>query len=131
MNTLEGEVADGTFTHAAGTLPLPRPTANGPVKLGFRPEHAEFVERGTPGSLAGDIYVVEPLGNETLVTVRVEDDLLNIRAAADFHRAVGERTAVRPLPGRIHLFEQESGEALATPTERGAAGAGQTAKAGI
>jgi multiple sugar transport system ATP-binding protein len=131
MNTLDGEVADGAFTHPAGTLPLPRPTANGPVKLGFRPEHAEFVDRGAPGSLAGDIYVVEPLGNETLVTVRVEGDLLNIRAAADFHRAVGERTAVRPRPGRIHLFEQESGEALATPTERGAAGAGQTATAGI
>jgi multiple sugar transport system ATP-binding protein len=131
MNTLGGEIADSTFTHAAGTLPLPRPTTNGPVKLGFRPEHAEFVEPGTPSSLAGDIYVVEPLGNETLVTVRLEGDLLNIRAPADFHRAVGERCAVRPLEGQIHLFEQESGDALATPTERGAAGAGQTARAGI
>jgi multiple sugar transport system ATP-binding protein len=131
MNTLDGEIADGTFTDAAGMLPLARPTANGPVKLGFRPEHAEFVQPRAPGSLAGDIYVVEPLGNETLVTVRVEGDLLNIRASADFHRAVGERVAVRPLPGRIHLFEQESGEALATPAERGATGAGQTATAGI
>jgi multiple sugar transport system ATP-binding protein len=131
MNTLDGEIADGAFTHAAGRLPLEPPLTNGPVKLGFRPEHAEFVQPGTPGSLAGDIYVVEPLGNETLVTVRVEGDLLNIRAAADFHRAVGERTAVRPLPGRVHLFEQESGEARATSTERGPAGAGQTATAGI
>jgi multiple sugar transport system ATP-binding protein len=131
MNILEGEIADGVFTHASGTLPLPHAPTAGAVKLGFRPEHAELVQRGAPDSLAGEIYVVEPLGNETLVTVRLGAELMNIRAPADFHRPEGEACAVRPLPGRIHLFEQESGEALATPAERGAAGAGQTARAGI
>jgi multiple sugar transport system ATP-binding protein len=131
MNILDGEIADGRFGHAAGSLPLRQPPTTGPVKLGFRPEHAELVEPGTPNSLDGEIYVVEPLGNETLVTVRLEGELLNIRAPASFDTAVGERCAVRPLGGRMHLFEQESGNALAMPTERGAAGAGHAAAAGI
>jgi multiple sugar transport system ATP-binding protein len=131
MNILDGGIAEGRLMHAAGSLPCPQPPVSGPVMFGFRPEHAELVEPGTPNSLEGDIYVVEPLGNETLVTVRLEGALLNIRAPADFHRPVGERCAVRPIAGRLHLFEQESGDALATSTERGATKAGRAATAGI
>jgi multiple sugar transport system ATP-binding protein len=131
MNILDGEITENRFAHAAGSLPCPQPPTRGPVKVGFRPEHAELVEQGTPDSLEGEIYVVEPLGNETLVTVRLSAELLNIRAPADFHRPVGERCAVRPLAGRVHLFEQESGDALKTPGQSGAASAAQVASAGI
>jgi hypothetical protein len=63
--------------------------------------------------------------------VRLEGDLLNIRAPSSFHMAVGERCAVRPLRGQVHLFDHESGNALAMPAEGGAAGAGHAAAAGI
>jgi multiple sugar transport system ATP-binding protein len=77
------------------------------VTLGFRPEH---VELAAPGSgLAGEIYVVEPLGNETLVTVRVDGALVNVRADAEFARPVGERCALRPAPRQVHVFDRESG----------------------
>jgi multiple sugar transport system ATP-binding protein len=131
MNVLDGEIADGKLVHTAGSLPLPRAPTSGAVKFGFRPEHAELVPPGTADSLDGEIYVVEPLGNETLVTVRLAGELLNIRAPASFDTAVGERCAVRPLGGRVHLFDQETGNALAMPAEGGAAGAGHTAAAGI
>jgi multiple sugar transport system ATP-binding protein len=112
MNVLDGELADGSFRHPAGTLPLQAAEARGPVQLGFRPEHAELVAPGSAGGLAGEIYVVEPLGNETLVTVSVGEALVNVRAAAEFGRPVGERCAVRPLAQRVHVFDRESGEAL-------------------
>src|SRR5262244_2131289 len=44
MNILAGEIADGVFHHAAGSLALPAAAHSGPVKLGFRPEHAALVE---------------------------------------------------------------------------------------
>ncbi|MBX5469212.1 MAG: ABC transporter ATP-binding protein [Thermoleophilaceae bacterium] len=131
MNVLDGAVEDGSFRHPTGSIPLPGAEIRGPVKLGFRPEHAEVTDHGAPDSLAGEIYVVEPLGNETLVTVRLEDELLNIRAHAGFDRPVGERCAVRPAEGRVHLFDKDSGEALAKPGERGASSAGHAATAGI
>jgi multiple sugar transport system ATP-binding protein len=131
MNILDGEVADGAFTHPAGSIPLPDAPVRGPVKLGFRPEHAELTDQGTRDSFDGEIYVVEPLGNETLVTVRLDGELLNIRASAGFDRPVGERCSVRPVPGRVHLFETESGESLTKPDRSGAPSAGHPATAGI
>jgi multiple sugar transport system ATP-binding protein len=112
MNVLRGEVADGGFAHAAGRVPLAA-AVRGPVQMGFRPEHVELVAPGEPGTLAGEIYVVEPLGNETLVSVRVDGELLNVRAAATFDRPVGERCGVRPAASHIHLFDTDSGDALA------------------
>jgi multiple sugar transport system ATP-binding protein len=109
MNVLDGEIAGGVFRHPSGELPLPGVRARGPVTLGFRPEHVELAASG----FAGEIYVVEPLGNETLVAVRAGDAIVNVRAGADFARPVGERCALRPLPGQVHVFDRESGEALA------------------
>jgi multiple sugar transport system ATP-binding protein len=110
MNVLDGDVADGEFRHACGSLRLPDVPARGPVTLGFRPEHIELADGG---GFAGEIYVVEPLGNETLVTVRAGDALINVRAPADFARPVGERVGLRPLTQQVHVFDRESGEALA------------------
>jgi multiple sugar transport system ATP-binding protein len=131
MNILDGEVADGAFRHVGGTLTLANSPVRGPVKLGFRPEHAEFADLGGRDVLEGEIYVVEPLGNETLVTVRLDGQLLNIRAPAGFDRPVGERCAVRPALGQAHLFDMQSGDALAQAGARGPSSAGEPARAGI
>jgi multiple sugar transport system ATP-binding protein len=117
MNVLAGEIADGAFRHPAGTLAIPAVPARGRALVGFRPEHAEL---GADG-LAGEIYVVEPLGNETLVTVRVGDDLVNVRAGADFARPVGERCGVRPAGRHVHVFDAETEEALAQAGAEGTA----------
>jgi multiple sugar transport system ATP-binding protein len=127
MNVLDGEAADGVFRHPGGTLPVEG--VRGRVKLGFRPEHAELVVPGAAGALRGEIYVVEPLGNETLVTVTVGDALVNVRAAAEFAQPVGERCAVRPLPQRVHVFDRESEVALMQGTPPVTAGLGAEERA--
>ncbi len=129
MNILEGAVVDGRFRHAAGEVPLVTSSHSGPVMLGFRPEHAELVAPGTPDALAGEIYVVEPLGNETLVTVRIAGELVNLRMPAGFTGAAGESSAARPLAGAVHLFDVESGEALVTASA-GAEAASSVGSAG-
>jgi multiple sugar transport system ATP-binding protein len=114
MNILSGEIADGAFRRAGGSVPMPAASHSGPVKLGFRPEHAELVEPGSNGALAGEIYVVEPLGNETLVTIDVGEGLVNIRQPADFAMPVGSHCAVRPVARHVHLFDLETGQARET-----------------
>jgi multiple sugar transport system ATP-binding protein len=113
MNVLDGVIEDREFRHEAGAIPVADANGRGPAKLGFRPEHAELVEGGTPNALRGEIYVVEPLGNEVLVSVKIDDELLTVRMAAGFDRAVGAGCAVRPLDNRIHLFDAQNGESLA------------------
>ncbi|MDQ6820344.1 MAG: ABC transporter ATP-binding protein [Actinomycetota bacterium] len=131
MNVVEGEIADGTFRHPGGTISLPAAAARGRVMLGFRPEHAELVPPGTSDALEGEVYVVEPLGNETLVSVRTSSALLNVRADAGFDRPVGEPCLVRPASGRVHLFDCESEEALARSSAPAAAPADRPATADI
>jgi multiple sugar transport system ATP-binding protein len=113
MNILAGGVRDGVFTHSTGEVPVPE-APGGELKLGFRPEHAELVDAGTGGAFGGEIYVVEPLGNETLVAVDVGGTVVNVRASAEFTAAIGQRCAVRPDPRHLHLFDAATGEALGT-----------------
>jgi multiple sugar transport system ATP-binding protein len=112
MNVLDGAVSDGGFTHPTGSVPLQAAAHRGPAKLGFRPEHALLAEPGTPNAFAGEIYVVEPLGNETLVAVDLGGSLVNVRTTAEFSAAIGQRCAVRPDSRHLHLFDAETGEAL-------------------
>jgi multiple sugar transport system ATP-binding protein len=131
MNVVEGEVGDEVFHHPCGTIPLSGAPVRGRVKLGFRPEHAEFAPPGATDALAGEIYVVEPLGNETLVSVRTGGDLLNVRTDAGFDKPVGEPCAVRAASGQVHLFDCNSEEALASSRAPGAVPTDQPATAGF
>jgi multiple sugar transport system ATP-binding protein len=108
MNVLSGEVDDRVFRHAQGTVPLSGSPPLGAATLGFRPEHAALVEPGTEGSLAGELYVVEPLGNETLVAIQVGDELLNVRVAAGYDAPIGTRCGVLPTAGHLHLFDPQT-----------------------
>src|SRR5579872_3087028 len=112
MNVLAGTVADGVFAHPAGSVPLPRAEHRGAAMLGFRPEHATLVEPGADGAFAGEIYVVEPLGNETLVAVDVGGTVVNVRAAAEYTATIGQRCSVRADARHLHLFDAETGQAL-------------------
>jgi multiple sugar transport system ATP-binding protein len=112
MNVIAGEVEGEVFTRPEGTLPLAGDTPSGPVTLGFRPEHATVVPAGAANALRAEVYVVEPLGPETLVTVRVGSDIVSVRAPAGFTSTIGEPCAVLPDPEQIHLFDQQSGTSL-------------------
>ncbi|HEY0387605.1 MAG TPA: ABC transporter ATP-binding protein [Gaiellales bacterium] len=112
MNVVYGEVADGSFRHPAGTVTLPAGAAPGPAKLGFRPEHAAMTPAGTDHALSAEVYVVEPLGNETLIALKVGDDLINLRAAAGVDPPIGSACAVRPEPAHLHLFDAKTGVAV-------------------
>ena len=112
MNVLSGDVTGGVFVHPSGRVPLDRTDHSGPVRLGFRPEHATMVEPGMAGALAAEVYVVEPLGNETLLALQIGDDLINLRAAAGFNPAVGSTCGVLPVTDHLHLFDVESGVAI-------------------
>jgi multiple sugar transport system ATP-binding protein len=116
MNVIAGELTDGAFSHPAGRVMLDRQARRGTVKLGFRPEHAVLVEPGAIGALDGELYVVEPLGNETLAAVQLGEDIVNLRLPADFAGSAGERVGVRPERGHLHLFDPDTEEALGAPS---------------
>ena len=89
------------------------------LTLGVRPEHVLLAEAGQPGTAVGSLYAVEPLGAESLVTVRVgtpsagggpsSRPLLTARLFGDEEPQLEETVTLLPDPTRLHLF-RENGE---------------------
>jgi multiple sugar transport system ATP-binding protein len=108
MNVLAGELAEGRFSRPEGTIEASTRTGRGPVKLGFRPEHARLTAPGTADSLPGEVYAVEPLGNETLVALRLGADLVTVRTPAGTRAAVGDRCGVLLDAAHLHFFDPDT-----------------------
>jgi multiple sugar transport system ATP-binding protein len=95
-----GAAVDGGGLHVAGaTLPLDEERRGacmscGVMEVGIRPEDISLVESGRPGALNGEVYVVEPMGNETLVDVRVGGERLTLRAGRGFTAPIGSAVGV-------------------------------------
>ena len=92
MNVLDGELdADGrSFVFGDQRIELGERLAAeckaaGVTALGLRPEDLEIVPADTLEAVTGEIYVVEPMGNETLVDVRIGDHVYIEERTIDVH----------------------------------------------
>jgi len=80
------------------------------VTLGVRPEHLEVGRGEVPeGALEGRVYLVEPMGSESWVTVEVGGERLTARAPGDFRARTGEPVWLRYDAQRLHRFDEKTG----------------------
>ena len=96
------------------TLPRPRwATAEDgrPLLLGLRAEDLSVEQRGN-ASLAGELYALEPLGDRTVIDVRVGTEMLKVKARPTVTGTPGERLLVTVDLDRAHLFDADTGLAL-------------------
>ena len=113
---------DGTQWRAAGVrLRLPSrytaavPAGTSRLVVGIRPEH--FEPAPAPAAPAGDcviegtVEVVEPLGADQHVLVNVADASVTVKRPREERMAREEKVAFTVDPGRLHLFDAESGRA--------------------
>jgi multiple sugar transport system ATP-binding protein len=151
MNLVEATVADGHVSFAGWELPLDpgrRPSRNGRVILGIRPESFEdaaAADSGLPG-VDVNVVVVEELGSDSHVIFpidapRVEAE--DLRAAADneedalladdqslWNARVSSKTDAEPGrrlrlaldPAELYFFDPESGASLTAMTPAAAVG---------
>jgi len=95
MNVLQAAVSAQGIHIAGATLPIDPARkseclAAGITELGIRPEDIRIAENG----LKGEVYVVEPMGNETLVDVRFGEQRMTLRAPKGFTAAIGSPLGV-------------------------------------
>ncbi len=84
------------------------------VTVGIRPEDVILSEEPTNGSaIKMEVYVVEPLGSEVIVDLRLGEVIIQAKTASGFKRAIGEHVDVTFDPDRLHLFDSSSSKALA------------------
>jgi multiple sugar transport system ATP-binding protein len=109
MNLIAGRITQGTFG-ADGMQVAGLAAADGPVTLGFRAEDASVVADG--GNIAAPVYSMELLGDATLVSVRIGEALVSIRAPKDFRIDIGAPLHIHVPMQSVHLFDQSSGARL-------------------
>jgi multiple sugar transport system ATP-binding protein len=119
MNVLEGTVDGASNSFVLGDQRIELGAELGATSaaaqataLGIRPEDIEIVPHGTPGVLSGEIYVVEPMGNETLVDVRIGDQRVMARAPREFAASIGSPIGVRVALRSACFFGPEGTTAL-------------------
>jgi multiple sugar transport system ATP-binding protein len=96
------------------TLPRPPGIAaedGRPLLLGLRAEDLSVERRGT-ASLPGELYGLEPLGDRTVVDVRVGSEILKVKARPTITGTPGERLVVTVDLDRAHLFDASTGRSL-------------------
>jgi multiple sugar transport system ATP-binding protein len=117
--TLAGSVADvgGATIAVPAELASRAKALNGggaaTIKFGVRPEnitlarqHADDVE------VPAEVSLLEPLGAETLATLKIGRSEMVARCHASFREPPGTRVAVHMNPRHMHLFDAASGNAI-------------------
>ena len=109
MNLIKGSMDNGNFTGSSTEVKGLRKTkGRQDVTLGIRPEDVSVVKKGK-GHLNASIYSLEPTGDQTLLTVRVGDQLVVARADRDFRQAIDTPVALNFDVARTYLFDTASG----------------------
>ncbi|MFB0546604.1 MAG: ABC transporter ATP-binding protein [Anaerolineae bacterium] len=82
------------------------------VILGIRPEDVALKLEAGPASLAGKVFVLEPLGDRTIVDVQLGEETVKVKAPPLIKLEVGQPVWLTLDLDRLHVFERETERAL-------------------
>ena len=93
--------------HAEVSLQGTAGRRNAPVTVGVRPRGLAPASEAGPTTISGRIDLIEPMGAETLVHLRIGENDLRLVTGRGQRVAVGESLHVAPTPGQVHLFDHD------------------------
>jgi len=115
INLIPGRIVrkeEGVF-FAGDALSLPAPAlaaqVGAEVTAAVRPEDIRIEPGESGGAARGDVYAVLPAGAETIIQVRREGRVFNVRVMGDASLEIGERVCMHFLPEAAVFFHRESG----------------------
>lgn len=111
--TLVAEGGRAEIVVGPSAVPIPSELLGGlegtrEVLFGIRPEDVLLGQ----GDIQGEVYVVEPLGRDILVTLRMGEEIVKALAPAEMGFRPGQVVGISFPAHKIHLFAGETGEAL-------------------
>jgi multiple sugar transport system ATP-binding protein len=110
MSFVEGH-GDGASFRADGVrVTLDGRRASGPLVLGVRPDAVRLTEPAD-GDARGEVQLLESLGGDTIVVVRVGAQLLRALVRRDERPEEGAAVGLALDPAQVHVFD-ESGAAV-------------------
>ncbi len=107
MNLLPADLRDGELRVAGVPLPAPRIAGrDGPITLGVRPAALRIAERGLPAR----VYLVENLGDTTIVDLDVAGQVIKLRTEQAPNVREGDHVHVAFAPEAMHVFDPATGQ---------------------
>lgn len=86
---------------------------NSRVTLGIRPEDIVLSkEKATEHDIKMELYVLEPLGSELVVDLKLREIVIKAKTRPDFRGSVGEEVYVTFDPLKVHLFDSSTGKSI-------------------
>jgi multiple sugar transport system ATP-binding protein len=109
MNVFEGIFRNGAVEVLGARWPCQAKANEGQaVQYGIRPVHFDF----GPNGIEAEVVVVEPMGAETELVVKVGGQSLTISTHGRSSAVPGERLSLLPNAKHAHLFDATSGTRL-------------------
>lgn len=79
------------------------------IIFGVRPEHLIFTDGE---GLKAEVFVIELLGSEVNVHIKVQGDIHTVITDATAKIKTGDIVTVMPKPGKIHMFDPETEDVI-------------------
>ncbi|MBK1870514.1 ABC transporter ATP-binding protein [Aestuariivirga sp. YIM B02566] len=111
MNLIPGALENGDFVGPDTRVKGAGQGSRANVVLGVRPEDMEIVPT-QDGHLISKLYSLEPTGDVTLVTAWAGEQLVVAKGSRVFRQEVDTPIAFKFAPGRVFLFDGESGNRI-------------------
>jgi len=116
INLWQGTISGSGFLSAAGFsfagAAAPASVNRASFQVGVRPEDVEISTAARDGWAVAQVDVVEPIGNETIVSARAAGEQIVARTPPDTLPAVGDCVWFRVPSARVLLFDAATGQRL-------------------
>jgi multiple sugar transport system ATP-binding protein len=123
MNFMQGQVQRdnghvnvrvGNFDVKPATSmePLLRSYDGSPILMGIRAENMETLPKPAKDALQVEVLVVEPLGSQNLLTVKIGDDLVKVATHPTFRVSPGDDVWLRFPSEKVRWVDRDNGKVL-------------------
>ena len=106
------QVGDFKLNPAETMQPLLRSYDDSPILMGIRAENMETLAEPAKDTLRVEVLVVEPLGSQNLLTVRIGDDLVKVATHPTFRVKPGDDIWLRFPADKIRWVDRDNGKVL-------------------
>ena len=111
MNVIHGSLEGANFLTNGAKVKTKVKGQIAKAVAGVRPEDCS-VTAAAKGTISGQIFTTELIGDHTLVTVNWGDDQIVVKAHKDFDGKQGDAVGVQLPPENLYIFDETSGERI-------------------
>ena len=111
MNIVHGSLESGVFVVGQNRVQTNSTASAARAVLGFRAEDCDVTAAGA-GQLTAKLYANELIGDHTLVTAQLGEDMIAIKAAKDFEASWDAEIGIGLTPDQAYLFDADTGERI-------------------